>query len=109
MEIPAFANIKAAQKEQRQRIWDNFAHETPKEGGAELITKALIDEQYPESEWERYSLPSLNKFREELTKAEGVSDPNVAFVEATKDLKHLLLADGGKQVPVFVRKKVKGE
>lgn len=109
MEIEAFAHIKAAQKEQKERIWNNFAHETPKQDGAELITKALLDEQYPESGWERYSLPSLTKFREELTKAEGVNDPNTAFVEATKDLKHLMLVHEGKQAPIFVRKKVKGE
>ncbi len=100
--------IRKHQASNKAKILD--AYKQPIEGKeALLITKAQLDEQFPESSHMRFSLQSLTKFRQDLQKAEGVTDPDKAFVDATKDLKAFVITEGDKKAPVFVREKISGE
>lgn len=72
---------------------------------AKLITKAEFDEQFPGDRWERYSLQSVNKFREDICKVEGIEDPDDAFKKATSDFKPYVITDGDSKAIVFVRQK----
>lgn len=102
--------IKEFQKTQKLRLVGQYIQKAEESTGtAKLITKAEFDEQYPEKSFERYSLQSVNKFREELMKAEGVDNPEDAFIKATKDLKHFVVQSEGNKAILFVRKKEAGE
>lgn len=104
-------NIKEFQRTQKLRLVGQYIQKAEDEAnkGAKLITKAEFDEQFPEKTYERYSLQSITKFREELTKAEDITDPEDAFVKATKDLKHFVVQSEGNKAILFVRKKESGE
>lgn len=109
IELSNAEDIKQYQKAKKAQIWETFnkAGENPRE--ATLITKAELDEQYPDESFERYSIGSLSKFRQDLVKAEGVQDKDAAFKEATKGLLPFVVQDGQKKAIVFVRKKEEGE
>lgn len=97
--------IKTYQKAKRDQILKAFGN-VEDNSSARLITKAEFEEEYPSDTHEIYSLSALDRFRKELSKAEG-SDS--LFVEATKGLKSLVIENEGKRAIVFVRKKEKGE
>lgn len=101
-------HIKEFQKTQKLRLVGQYI-EKAEQGSAKLITKAEFDTQFPEQSFERYSLQSITKFREELTKAEGVENPEDAFIQATKDLRHYVVQSQGNNAIIFVRKKEVGE
>lgn len=101
-------DIDAARKLQKTRILDSF-EKAEDSKAAQVITKAEFDTQYPDAEYERYSLKALHSFRGEITKAEDIGDKDQAFKEAIKDLKSFIVHDEGKKFAVFVRKKEVGE
>jgi hypothetical protein len=101
--------IEQARKEQKARIYSAFKEATQPKQTATLITKAEFEEQYPETQFERYSLKSVSAFRDEINKSETVENKDEAFKAATKDLKHFMVQSGGKHVIMFVRKKQAGE
>lgn len=101
-------DIKAYHAKKRAQIADSFKSvEDP--GAAKLITKAEFESQYPSAEYEYYSPKRLTEFREEISKAEGVGNPDEAFKQVTKDLKGFVVTDNGQKAIVFVRKKEIGE
>lgn len=105
-----FANqheIDNHSKEQRAKIYDSYI-QTGKRKEAVAITKAQLEEEYPQSQWERYSLQSLHKFRTELMKG-GDENADETFKQATSDLKHFVVHHDGKKTMLFLRKKEQGE
>lgn len=105
---PTFDGIRAYQKEQRARILESYEQSDVDESGlATVITKADFEAKYPATEYERFKLSDVHKFRQELQKGEGYSDEK--FAEITKDLKHFVVHEGGKRIIAFTRKKVAGE
>ena len=107
IELSNHDEIRAHQRAKRLQIAEAF--EKAQGRTARLITKAEFDEEYPSDTYERYSLQALNKFREDLHKAEGVDDPDLAFKTATANLKSFVVQDGEGKAIAFVRKKEKGE
>lgn len=101
-------DIKDYHARKRAQIAESFK-QVEDAGAAKLITKAEFDELYPAENFERYSVHSLNSFRESISKAEGIENPDEAFKQATKDLKGMVVTDSGKKAIVFVRKKESGE
>lgn len=101
-------NIEKQRELQKARIRGIFKEAT-EEKGASIIAKSEFEAQYPDAQYERYSVQSLTKFRDELNKSEDVEDKDAAFKEATKDFKHFLVVEKGQKVPMFVRKKISGE
>lgn len=97
-------DIKDYQKAKKEQIVKAFGMAEDK--NAKLITKAEFEEQFPKEGHEIYSLSSLDKFRKELSKAEG---SDALFKEATKGLKSFVVEGDGKKAIVFVRKKEAGE
>jgi len=102
------AELDAYKKAQRHKIFDSYVQSGARQAAA-VLTKAEFDEQYPADQWERYTLPAIHKFRTDLMKAEDIEDKDVAFKEATQDLKSFIVHGDGKKTIMFVRKKVKGE
>lgn len=102
-----YDDIKKAQSEQRARILKNFKNIDEKT--AVLITKADFESEYPKDKFEWYSPQSLTKFRTELSKAEGVTNADEAFKQATTGFKGFVVVEGEKKAIVFVRKKEAGE
>lgn len=100
-------DIRGHQRAKRLQIAEAFNKAEGKE--ARLITKAEFEEQYPAEKYERYSLQALNKFRQDISKAEDVEDKDAAFKGATSDLKSFVVQDGDSKAIVFVRKKEAGE
>lgn len=101
--------IKKDQADRKAQILSAFKNVENDPRAATVITKADFEDQYPEAKFERYSLSSLTKFREELNKSEDVDNKDAAFVEATKDFKHFLVVHNGVRAAMFVREKVSGE
>lgn len=101
--------IRKDQEDRKAQILSAFKNVENDPKVATVISKADFESQYPEAQFERYSLKSLTKFREELNKSEDVDNKDAAFIEATKDFKHLLVVHSGAKAPMFVRKKVSGE
>lgn len=97
-------DIKDYQRAKRQQIVKAFGVEEEK--SAKLISKAEFEEQFSKESHEIYSVSSLDKFRKELSKAEG---SDALFKEATKGLKSFVVESEGKKAIVFVRKKEIGE
>lgn len=97
--------IRDHQRSQRAKIVAAYNQDDQSDKAAKLITKAEFDEQFPGDKWERYSLQSVNKFREDICKAEGIEDPDDAFKKATSDLKPYVITDGDSKAIVFVRQK----
>lgn len=102
-------DIDSHKKDQKVRILDSFKQAAPNPKLALAITKAELDEKYPESAWERYTLQSLHRFRQDIQKAEDVEDKEDAFKKATADLKPFIVHGDGKKVITFLRKKEAGE
>jgi molecular chaperone DnaK (HSP70) len=103
--------IREFYKAGTERILKAFG-EDPKKKVAETITKADLDDQFPIAEYERYSVSSLHKFREDLTK--GLKDAelekaNADFVAVTSGLKVFQVVHEGVKDFVFTRKKEVGE
>lgn len=73
------------------------------------ITKDEFDQEYPVNQFERYSLDALDKFRNDIAKAEDVEDKEGAFKKATEDLAPHLVYNEGKKYIVYTRKKQTGE
>jgi len=103
------SEIREFQKAQKDRILGMYNNTVEDPKAAKLITKAEFDEQFPADKFEAYSVQSLTKFREDISKAEGIDDKDLAFKKATSDLKHFVVSNEGKQTIVFVREKEKGE
>lgn len=93
-------------KAQKARIYGTYKEANGRMATA--ITKGELDEKYPSEQWERYSLTKLNQFHTDLIKAEGTEADEI-FKQATKDLVPFTLHEGGKKLPVFLRKKEEGE
>lgn len=109
IELSNSDDIRAYQKAKKSQIWDSFNKASDDSRAAVLITKAELDEQFPSETHERYSLVSINSFREDIMKAEGIEDKEGAFKEASKGLKSFIVTENGKKAILFVRKKEKGE
>lgn len=110
IEMDAANEVKKHQESKKKQIRDTFNMEV--EGKvARLITKAELEELYPTGTFERYSLVSLNKFRQDIMKAEGVEgNKDEIFKAATKGLQSFVVEGEGKdKAIVFVRKKEAGE
>lgn len=96
-------------KEQKAKILNSYRN-APKYGKeATVLTKAEFEEQYPTSEWEIYGLETVDKFRQDIMKADDIEDKIGAFKQATENLKPFVIHGEGKQIIVFARKKEKGE
>jgi hypothetical protein len=93
-------NFKKAQKE---RILSAFNHEEDK--SAKLVTKEEFEKACPTDQFEIYTLKKIDQFRNDLKKAEDVSDPDAVFKAACADLKPWLVVHEGKRDVVFTRKK----
>lgn len=102
-------DIQSHQKAQRAKIVDAYNRSVDSEKTALLITKGEFDEQYPADKFERYSLQSVTKFREDINKADDIEDKDDAFRKATADLKHFVVTEGERKAIVFVRQKESGE
>lgn len=101
--------IEKARTEQKARILSAFKEATQPKKTATLITKSDFEDQYPDNQYERYSLKSVSAFRDEIMKSESVENKDEAFKQATKDLKHFMVQSGKQHVIMFVRKKQAGE
>jgi hypothetical protein len=104
-----FSEIEKAKEERKARILQSFKEAGDDPRSASPITKADFEAQYPESGYERYSLVSVHKFREDLMKSEEIQNKDEAFKNATKDLKSHIVHGSDSKVIMFTRKKVAGE
>jgi hypothetical protein len=96
--------IRDYQGKKRAQIANSYGHTD--DNSAKLITKAELEEQFPTTSHEVYSIQALDKFRKDLMKAEGSEE---LFKEATRGLKSFVIQNEDKKAIVFVRKKEKGE
>lgn len=97
-------DIDGFQKAQKERILASFNHEEdPKK--VKLVTKDEFEKSHPADQFEIYSLSALHKFRQDLLKADGVSEPEAVFRQATSDLKAWMVTDMGKKNLMFTKKK----
>ena len=101
-------DIESHKKDQKIRILESFNQAGPSPKTATVITKAEFDEKFPEQQWERYTLASLHKFRQDIQKSE-VENKDEIFKKATSDLKSFIVHNEDKKVIVFARKKESGE
>lgn len=106
-EVHRIQEIREYQNKRNAQIYNSFVNTGEDSRLPELISKADFQANYPLEQYEVYSLASIQKFREELMKAEGYTDE--AFVEATKGLKSFVVQHEGKKVITFARKKEVGE
>ncbi len=107
IQLPNYEEREEFKKAQRSKILAAFKRET--EGSAHLITKAEFIEKFPTEKYEIYTLKAVDNFRQEIIKAEGVEDKELAFKKATEGLKHFVVTEGDNKNIVFVREKEKGE
>lgn len=97
--------IEDHKKGKMSQIYGSFKKATV----AKPITKAEFDAEYPSDKFEYYTAANLDKFRQDIIKAEEIVDKDDAFKKATEDLKpHVVHADGQKVI-LFTREKQKGE
>ncbi len=106
IQLPNHEEREAHVKEQKAKILAAYTN-APKT--ATVLNKAEFEEQYPADKFEVYTLEAVDKFRQDLIKAEDVEDKDSAFKSATADLKPFVVHADGKQSIMFARKKIKGE
>lgn len=105
---PISQEVADYQKAKKAQILNSFKKGTD-DSFAKPITKAEFETEYPVDKFEIYSLQAVDKFRQELNKAEDIADKDDAFKKATVDLKPFIVHGDGKKVIVFTREKQKGE
>lgn len=93
-------------KSQKAKIAQAYSKNTKT---ATVLTKAEFEEQFPAEKFEIFTLGAVDKFRNDLNKAEDIEDKEGAFKNATSDLKAFVVHSSGKESIMFVRDKVKGE
>lgn len=98
-------NIENFKKSQKSRILAVYGVK-PNENTAEALVKAEFDEKYPVDKYEIYSIQSLDKFRQDITKSETIEDKDAFFKSAVQDLKPILVYNNGKRELLCVKKKV---
>lgn len=98
-------------KAQRDKILSVFKKEVEK--SAFLIKAEEFEQKFPLDKFDIYTLPQVAKYRDDLSKAEGVDDPDGLFKATTSNLKHFVVereVDGKTERAItFVREKEKGE
>lgn len=102
LDFQAAEDIKEFQGKKRAQIYEAF-NKSEGDEFATPITKAEFEEQFGE-QFEKYSLQSVHKFRQEIMKSE-IADKDGAFKDAVVGLKPYVVHNQGKKAIVFVRKR----
>ncbi len=105
---PISQEVADHQKAKKAQIYSSFKKAT-EDSFARPIAKSEFETQYPADKFEIYSLAAVDKFRQDILKADDVADKDEAFKKATVDLKPFIVHGDGKKVIVFTREKQKGE
>lgn len=106
---PISAAIREHQRAKKAQIYNSFKQAVDPSKLAQPISKAEFEEQFPVEKFELYTLTAVDQFRQEILKAEDVTDKDGAFQKATEDLKPFIVHGEGKRVIMFTREKQKGE
>jgi len=93
------------QKQKKAQIYNTYKEASSNKPVAQAIVKAEFDEKYPADKFEYYTLSGIDKFRNELMKAEDIEDKDGAFVKACEGLMPYIVYNEGKKVITFVRAK----
>lgn len=101
--------IEDHKRSQKAKIYGAFNKATEPSKLAVPIAKGDFDTQYPADKFEFYSLAAVDKFRQDIMKADDVEDKDAAFKKATEDLKAHVVHSEGQKAIVFTREKLKGE
>ncbi len=99
-------HIANHKEEVKARILSHY-NTIEKSKDAHVITKSDFEIAFPKEQFEIYSLEAIDKFRDDLQKANDDFEP--LFKEATKDLQSFIVHGDQKRVIMFVRNKQKSE